>query len=242
MYSYDDSGRRRTLHRVPRARSLTLSGIAAAALTVLDRSGLDGLTMRAVATEMQVGTMSLYRYVESREQVEELAVDLVLAGVDVDAPEGASWAEQVTVLASRVREVVAAHPGVAPLLLARRHSSPASQAWGEAVLRALADGGFEGADRVVAFRTLLAYVFGAVQVEHHSPVSGSGTAALAELPADRFPMLTATAASALRMRPEDEFRLGLAVVLRGLGDGGAPPPGGGGGIRRRVEAATPPES
>jgi AcrR family transcriptional regulator len=204
---------------VPRARSLTLSGIAAAALAVLDRDQLPGLSMRAVAGELGMGTMSLYRYVTGREHLEQLIVDLVLDGVDVDVPDGAPWAEKVALLANRVRAVAGRHPAAVPLLLATRHSSAGSVRWGEAMLGALTEGGFDGTDRVIAFRTVLSYVFGAVQVEHHSPLTGTGTAALAALPADDFPLLAATATTAREVGPDDEFRLGLAVVIRGLRPG-----------------------
>src|SRR6266542_4940063 len=71
---------KRTVYAVksmPRPRSLTLPQIAAAALAVLERDGLAALSMRTVAVELDVGTMSLYRYVDSKEQVEELVVGLV---------------------------------------------------------------------------------------------------------------------------------------------------------------------
>jgi AcrR family transcriptional regulator len=204
---------------VPRARSLSLPGIAAAALAVLDRDQLAGLSMRSVAAEVGVGTMSLYRYVSGRQQLEELIVDLVLDGVDTEVVRTAPWTDQVAVLARRVREVVGRHPAVVPLLLTTRHTSTASIRWGEAVLAALADGGFEGPDLVIAFRTLLSYVLGSVQVGHYSPLAGPGTAALADLHREHFPALASTAAAARGVTADQEFERGLAVVLRGLRGG-----------------------
>ncbi|MFD0664655.1 TetR/AcrR family transcriptional regulator [Thermocatellispora tengchongensis] len=71
---------------MPRPRSLTETEIAAAALAVIDRDGLDALSMRAVAKQLGTGTMSLYRYVEDRAQLETLVVDLVLGSVDYTLP------------------------------------------------------------------------------------------------------------------------------------------------------------
>jgi hypothetical protein len=48
---------------MPRPRSLSHDRIAAAALAVIDRRGLAALSMRTVAAELGMGTMSLYRYV-----------------------------------------------------------------------------------------------------------------------------------------------------------------------------------
>ena len=201
---------------MPRPRSLTPDQIAAAALAVIDRDGLDALSMRTVARQLGIGAMSLYRYVSDRDQLEELVVDLVLEAVDISLPR-ASARRKLAVLADRVRVAVSAHPGVVPLLLIHRHRAVSSLRWGEAVLTVLAGDGFTGKRRVIAFRAVLGYVFGALQVEHLSPLSGMGTRALAALPAEELPVLSETAAWARTVAPEDEFRQGFAILLRGLG-------------------------
>jgi AcrR family transcriptional regulator len=201
---------------VPRPRSLTDAGIAAAALAVIERDGIAGLSMRAVATEMGVGTMSLYRYVDGRDQLEGLVIGLVLDAVDTRVPAGAPWEEQVTTLVGRVWEVVRAHPAVVSLLLTRRHGSEGTLRWGEAMLAALAEGGFAGEERAIAFRALLSYVLGAVQVEHYGPLSGPGTAAIARLPTANYPFLADTAGHARHVPPDVEFHRGLEALLRGL--------------------------
>lgn len=204
---------------MPRPRSLTTTGIATAALVVVDRDGLDALSMRTVAAELGMGTMSLYRYVADRSQLEELVVDQVLDGVDLTSPARASWRTQVAQLVQRLRTAVREHPATIPLLLARRHASVASLRWIEATLRALTSGGFTSKQRVVAQRTLLSYVLGALQNEYYSPLGGAGTAAMAALSVEEYPHLAATAAQARQLDPDEEFRRGLDVVLRGLGPG-----------------------
>ena len=84
------------------------------------------------------------------------------------------------------------------------------------MLRALADGGFAGQERAIAFRALLSYVLGAVQVEHYGPLSGPGTAALARLSPTDYPFLADTARHARRIPPDVEFHQGLAALLDGL--------------------------
>ena len=201
---------------MPRPRSLTTHQIAAAALAVIDRDGLDVLSMRAVARQLGIGAMTLYRYVSDRDQLEEMVVDLVLGAVDISPPRG-SAGRKLAVLADRVRVAVSEHPAVVPLLLIHRHRALSSLRWGEAVLTVLAGDGFTGKRRVIAFRAVLGYVFGALQVEHFSPLSGMGTRALAALSAEEFPVLSETAARARTVAPEDEFRQGFAILLRGLG-------------------------
>lgn len=201
---------------MPRPRSLTNPQIAAAALRVLDRDGLDGLTMRAVATELGMGTMSVYRYVADRAQLEALVVDHVLQSVDTDIPGAGPPDRRIAELAERVRTAVGAHPAVVPLLLVHRHTSPGSMRWGEAVLTVLANTGLDARQRVVAFRALLGYVFGALQVAHYSSLAGPGTAALAALDPADYPHLATTAHAARSVGPDEEFRAGLDILLRGL--------------------------
>jgi AcrR family transcriptional regulator len=200
---------------VPRPRSLSPAAIAAAALAVLDRGGPGALSMRAVASELRMGTMSLYRYVDDREQVERLVVEHVLEPVDLALPAGV-WTDRIAALAGRVRAAVDEHPAVVPLLLAHRHESVASLRWGEVVLGELTAAGFTGAERVIAFRAVLSYLTGALGAEHLGPLSGPGTAAIARLPRAEFPLLAETAATAREVSADAEFRGGLALLLDGL--------------------------
>jgi AcrR family transcriptional regulator len=204
------------IEAMPRPRSLTQAAITAAALAVIDRDGVAGLSMRAVAAELGTGTMSLYRYAADREELERWVVDLVLTAVDPEAPGHLPWSGQVTVLAERVREAVAAHPAVVPLLLIHRHTSPHSWRWSETVLGLLTGAGFTGRRRVIAFRCLLAYIAGALQAESLGPLAGSGTAALAAPSSAGYPLLAQTVRSASAVPPGEEFGQGLAIVLRGF--------------------------
>lgn len=200
---------------MPRPRSLTPDRIATATLAVIDRDGTGALTMRAVAKELGMATMSLYRYVTDKDELETLVVDHVLSGVNPAVPPG-GWQERITELLSRLRGEVLAHSAVVPLLLRHRHSVPSSLVLIEATLAILTDAGFTGQRRVLAQRTVIAYLFGMLQNEHHGPLPGAGTAVMAAQ--EQFPLLAETAAEARNVTGDTEFHRGLAVVLRGLGD------------------------
>ncbi|MFD8635219.1 TetR/AcrR family transcriptional regulator C-terminal domain-containing protein [Streptomyces sp. NPDC059533] len=202
---------------MPRPRSHTPARLAAAALAVIDRDGLTGLSMRAVAVELGISTMALYRYVQDREELEALVVELVLSAVDSTPPApGRPWQDRVAELVARLRGAVAAHPAVLPLVLTHRHRSPSVMGWGETLLGVLGEAGIGPEERIIALRALLAYVIGAVQQEHLGALSGAGTAAIAELPPERFPYLTGAARAAPTLTPDREFDGGLALLLRGL--------------------------
>lgn len=204
---------------MPRPRSLTTDDLAAAALAVIDRDGLSALTMRAVAKELHMATMALYRYVSDRDKLEILVADRVLSPIDVTLPPELDWREQITVLLDRVRVVVAAHPAALPLTLRHRQSSAATMRWIEATLTVLTAAGFTGRDRVIAQRTVVAFLVGHLENQHYASITGPGTTALAESSAEVYPLLTRTAAQARALSPDEEFRGGLDIILRGLAEG-----------------------
>jgi AcrR family transcriptional regulator len=195
---------------------MTEQDVAAAALVIVDRDGLATLSMRTVAEELGMATMSLYRYVTDREHIEQLVVDVVLSAIDTTLPGRLGWRSRVTTLVLRARDAAVAHPAALPLLLVHRAQSVHSTRWGEALLFALTDAGFDGAARAIAFRTLLSYLFGALQVAHYGPLSGEGTRKLTQLSAELYPLLAETAKAAQRIDAESEFKLGLALVLSGV--------------------------
>ncbi|MDN3357680.1 TetR/AcrR family transcriptional regulator [Actinomadura sp. DC4] len=200
---------------MPRPRSLTHAQIASAALAVIDRDALTGLTMRAVAGELGVSTMALYRYVADREELERLVVERVLGAVDTTPPAPElPWRERVEVLVLRLRDTVGAHPEIVPLTLTHRQGSPGVLRWSETVLGVLTGAGIEGERRVIALRGLLAYVIGAIQLEHLGPLSGRGTTVIAGLP--EFPFMAETARYAAGVDADREFRGGLALLLGGM--------------------------
>ena len=200
---------------MPRPRSLTDDQLVAAALAVVDREGLAALTMRAVARELGVATMGLYRYVADRQALELLVVDHVFRSVDLTLPD-TGWQDRVRVLLGRMRIAVARHPAVVPLVLRHRQAAPGSLRLIETMLTVLTDGGLDGVDRALAQRTLIGYLLGFLQNEHFAALSGPGTIVMSELLPDEFPLLARTATDARSVPPDEEFRRGLDIVLRGL--------------------------
>jgi AcrR family transcriptional regulator len=201
---------------VPRPRSLDPDRLAAAALAVIDRDGLAGLTMRSTAKELGLSTMALYRYVADRDELELLVAEWVIRDVDTTPPPEREWTEQIKTMAFRVRAAIGAHPQAIPLLIGNRQRSRPLLRWSETVLAILTSAGFDGAARVVAMRGLLAYLSGALLQEHLGPLAGPGTIAIAALPAADFPLMRENGQIARSVPPDDEFAGGLDIVLRGL--------------------------
>ncbi|MFC6929926.1 TetR/AcrR family transcriptional regulator [Actinomadura yumaensis] len=97
----------------PSRRPLTQDGIVAAAVRVLDAEGLDGVTMRRVAQELDTGPASLYAHVSGKDELNELMLDRVAAEVRLPEPDPERWQEQVKEVAREVRRVWQAHADIA---------------------------------------------------------------------------------------------------------------------------------
>src|ERR1700742_754238 len=75
--------------RGPR-RGLTLEGIVDAGMRVAQSEGVGALSMARIAKELGVGTMSLYRYVASKDELLTTMVDTAL-GMPPPAAEDEDW-------------------------------------------------------------------------------------------------------------------------------------------------------
>jgi AcrR family transcriptional regulator len=74
---------------------LTLDRIVEAGIRIADSEGLDGLSMRRVATELGAGAMSLYRHVPGKEELVDLMVDTVTGQTSFPHPPPPSWRERL---------------------------------------------------------------------------------------------------------------------------------------------------
>jgi AcrR family transcriptional regulator len=90
---------------------LTREEIAAAALRIADAEGIDAVSMRRVATALEAGTMSLYYYVQSKDELLDLMNDAMVGEVLV--PEGElpqDWRAALTAIAMRSLAAFNSHP------------------------------------------------------------------------------------------------------------------------------------
>lgn len=91
--------------------------IVKAAIRLLDSEGLARFSMRALATELGVSTMSVYWYVETKDDLLEMALDAVSGELALpDTAQGDDWREDIRRLATEFRGALAAHPWASRLM------------------------------------------------------------------------------------------------------------------------------
>ena len=139
-----------------RAERLSRDRILDAALALVDREGLEALSMRRLAQELDVWPMSLYRYFHDKEEL--VAALAEAAANDINLPaRTATWREQMRELLGQARAIFERHPGS----LSPHDAGPAAARVRDAGLWVLDRAGFESAAADRAWRALLAYTAGA---------------------------------------------------------------------------------
>jgi AcrR family transcriptional regulator len=127
--------------------------ITAAAIAIADGEGLDAVSMRRVAADLGTGAASLYRYVETREDLLDLMIDATGAEYDFPAPTG-DWLADVLAIGDQARAIMRRHPWLPSLLITRSVLGPNGLVLLEHVLAALAPHPASTAAKLEAFAML----------------------------------------------------------------------------------------
>lgn len=204
--------------RAPRP-ALTRESIAAAALHLVDREGLESLSMRRLADELGVGTMTVYGYFRGKDELLDALMDASMLDAG-PLPEGGTWRERVVDLARAVRANLEKHPALVQIRLRRPMTRPQQFRWTEAVMRALVDSGLPRDEAARAFRSIFTYVFGFVAFSPTAAADSSRAGlreALSALPPEDYPLLASMVDEAVAAAAGDEqFDFGLELLLDGI--------------------------
>jgi AcrR family transcriptional regulator len=144
---------------------LSRSMILQAALRIVDRDGVDGLSMRRLSDALGRDPVMLYRHVPNKAAVLDGVAEIVLAQLSVDDTDS-DWAGQLRTVAHDFRQLALAHPNVVSLLVTRPLATPLGQRPPgmlrplEDVLALLTSAGFTGDDALRIYRVLFGYLHG----------------------------------------------------------------------------------
>ncbi|MEU1688086.1 GntR family transcriptional regulator [Micromonospora sp. NPDC005707] len=131
------------------------------AVALADEGGLAAVSMRQIAAELGVATMSLYRHVRGRDELILAMADAVLADAPLPATEPAGWRARLDLLARAQWAVYRRHPWVPHVIsIARPQPLPHGMAHTDMALRATAGLGLDRQVRWHVAITLMAYVKG----------------------------------------------------------------------------------
>jgi AcrR family transcriptional regulator len=212
--------------RRPAREPLTRERIVAAAITILDRDGLDAVSTRRVAEDLGTGSASLYAHVASRDELLELMVDRIAGEVEVPEPDPAHWQDQLRTYAQHAQQVWARHADITRASLASIPTGPNRLRVVEGLLAILRAAGF--ADQVAAWAVDRLQLYIDADVYEGSVYAAKIAQGLdvdeylgeirdyfRRLPADRFPAI-ASMADTILVGSDQRFEFGLDLFLDGL--------------------------
>jgi len=174
------------------AKGLTREMLTAAALRIVDRDGLEALSMRKLGSELGVDAMAAYRHIPNKGILLDEVVAAVMSEIDVDAVDASlPWRDQLRALALSFLATLMAHPHAAPLIAERSLRTAGSLRVVERALRIMTDAGAQLADAVATIDAIGLLASGIAQVASASAAQADGAAgrSVAELPSGEFPLL-----------------------------------------------------
>lgn len=175
--------------------------------------------MRRLADELGVGTMTLYGYFRSKDDLLDAVVDAAVAEREPFTFEG-TWQEQIRRLMQGSRRRLGRHPGLVKVRADRPVLQPEALRFAETGVTILRRAGFGRRDAARAFRLLFTYVFGYVSFspdETAERARRDSFAATAGLPPDEYPTLVeASEELAEAMAGQETFDFGLDRIIDGL--------------------------
>jgi AcrR family transcriptional regulator len=194
-----------------RPSPLSREKIAAAALAIADAEGFSSVSMRRIAQEMGVGTMSLYYYVKTKADLIAVMDDALMG--EVLAPSlPANWREALTVIASRTRDVFLRHPWALSSMLSAPPGVNAMHHM-EQCLQALAGTGMTIREKLALLAIIDDFVFGYALREAASDPKVDLHFAKAQLATGAFPRLKEVFGKGRMPGMPDRFRRGLQAIL-----------------------------
>ncbi|MFC0550146.1 TetR/AcrR family transcriptional regulator [Planotetraspora thailandica] len=212
--------------QAPARIPLTRERIVDAAFVVLDREGLDKLSMRQVAAELGVAVSALYAHVEGKDELFELMYARLFDHAELPDPDPDNWQEQIKDYARAGRQRLLRHRDMARISMAHAPFTADLLPHVEKLFAVLRAGGLPDKVMAIAGDLLSTYMEGftleeSMWQERLNDASWKQVGAeirdyFSSLPPERFPNMVALADLLVGESNDYRFELGLDIILRGL--------------------------
>lgn len=198
----------------------TRQRILQAALELLDRDGVDALTMRNLAREVGTSPMSLYGHVADRQDVLDGVYELMLQEIPLLVPGEMAWQDAVRTAYRSYRQTLLNHPHATAAVVRRPGSSRSGAfvAQMDASLGILREAGLEPEAALHAQRTLVGLTIGLVLAEINllERQQTPGPRASVLVPAGDFPYFIEALPLMLRADFGTSFEAGVDLVIEAI--------------------------
>ncbi|MFD4766400.1 TetR/AcrR family transcriptional regulator [Streptomyces niveus] len=207
----------------PAKPALSRQGIVAEAVRIMRAEGLQRVTMRRLAKELDTGPASLYVYVASTAELHAAILEEFLGAVDLrPVPAGGDWRDRIASVLISYTRVLFEHPTLAHSALVARPTGANYLALVEALLTLLDEGGVPGSQAAWGVDVLLQV---ATATAAEQSTRGEDTNAedehnalartLHEVSADTHPRIAALADDLVSGTPRQRLRWMFDMVVNG---------------------------
>lgn len=142
--------------------------ITRATVELLDAEGLARFSMRRLAARLSVTAMSVYWYVDTKEDLLELALDAAFGELTLPGPGSpADWREQLRNLATEYRALLVRHPWLSALVGRFLNIGPRYMALSHSVKRIVRGTGLPAPEQAGAISAVFQFVYGFGTIEGH---------------------------------------------------------------------------
>jgi AcrR family transcriptional regulator len=172
-------GRRPPGRRGPKP-GLSIDAIVEAAVRLADAEGLDAVSMARVARELGFTTMSLYRYVTSKEELLQLMWNDSAQGAEDLVLEGDGWRQRLLMWAEVQRDVLDQHPWITQMPMAAPPLAPNSLTFVERGLETLDGTGLAEEDKLRIIGLISSYTLSESRMAHDAARAAAQARAAAE--------------------------------------------------------------
>jgi TetR/AcrR family transcriptional regulator, tetracycline repressor protein len=204
--------------------SLTRETIIDAALEVVDRDGLEALSMPRLARHLGTGVMTLYGHVANKADLIDALAERVLAELQTVEGEPGEWSRVLSRHMHHLRQVVLRHPALGAVLSTRSLPTLSVFRELEACLQLLRSAGFDRQTAVQIYYALLTYTLGflaweipRVRRQSAAVYRQQWRSALADLAETEYPALSDLSEQLRDSASDNQFEAGLNALLLGFG-------------------------
>jgi AcrR family transcriptional regulator len=141
-----------------RKEPITVDAIISTAFSIVAAEGYEALTMRRVAIALATGPSSLYAHVVNKEDLDELLIGRLCAGIDLPGPDPATWRQQAISVCTQLRDQYLRYPGISRAAFAVAPSNLDTLRVSEGMLAILLAGGIAPQAAAWTMDALLLYV------------------------------------------------------------------------------------
>ncbi|MFF3767292.1 TetR/AcrR family transcriptional regulator C-terminal domain-containing protein [Streptomyces sp. NPDC001922] len=158
-------GRPAPSRRSEQPAGLDRDKIVAATVRLLDAEGLAKFSMRRLAAELGVTAMSVYWYVDTKDDLLELALDAVTGEMRLPEEGDGDWRDRLRRLAAEYRRLLVTHVWVSPLMGAYLNVGPNAMAFSTAAQEVLRTSGLAPEQLPGALSLVYQFVYGFGTIE-----------------------------------------------------------------------------